>query len=350
MQGETNVTQIIAEESPVGKSQSNGEIEKEIKQIQGQFRTIRAHTEANYKSRLAETHNSLPWMIRHCGEQRFRSDVGDDGRTPRQRIKGRKFKREICLFGECVWYIKPKSKGKDKAYSRWDHGVWLGIREESGETLIGTKEGVIKVNCVRRHADEKAKWNLELFNGFKRLPWEPVSGSESSEVRTRVRLPESSEDFTRPARTRDVEVMPRRHWITPEDVREYGMTPNCAGCRNANAGGRAVKHTEECRERMRKELEKREDTRLHREAERVLRRHEAEDVIDAPAVGRMEDLPEEVNEEMDAGEASDHEMEVNDENDLFNIMYEISANSDVKEQLRERGGEGTNSTALGRWH
>lgn len=150
--------------------------------------------------------------------------MGNDGRTPRQCVKGRKFKREVCLFSECVWSLKPKSKGKDKAYSRWDKGVWLGIREESGETFIGTKDGVIQVSCVRRHADETLKWNLELFNSSKGVPWEPVPGGEFSEVRTRVRLPENTADFIRPARTRKVEVMPRRRWITREDVREYGIT------------------------------------------------------------------------------------------------------------------------------
>lgn len=66
-----------------------------------------------------------------------------------------------------VGILNPKSKGKDKAYSRWGKGVWLGIREESEETFIVTKEGVIKVNCVRRHADESLKWNLRLFSAFK---------------------------------------------------------------------------------------------------------------------------------------------------------------------------------------
>lgn len=34
MHGDTKITQIIAEESPVGESQSNGEIENDIKQIE----------------------------------------------------------------------------------------------------------------------------------------------------------------------------------------------------------------------------------------------------------------------------------------------------------------------------
>jgi len=37
--------QIIPEESPVGESQSNGEVESAIKQVQGQFRTMRLSTD-----------------------------------------------------------------------------------------------------------------------------------------------------------------------------------------------------------------------------------------------------------------------------------------------------------------
>ena len=31
-----------------------------------------------------------------------------------------------------------------KAENRWSNGVWLGIREESGEYIIGTEKGTIK--------------------------------------------------------------------------------------------------------------------------------------------------------------------------------------------------------------
>ncbi len=36
------------------------------------------------------------------------------------------------------------SVGKDKLDTRWEVGVWLGIRAESGESLIGTSDGVVK--------------------------------------------------------------------------------------------------------------------------------------------------------------------------------------------------------------
>ena len=85
----------------------------------------------------------LPWRIRHCADTYNRYQVGADGRMPWQRLKGRKFRRVVVDFGKCVWY--PKSKGVDKLESRWSSGVWIGLRDESGEILIGTELGVIKV-------------------------------------------------------------------------------------------------------------------------------------------------------------------------------------------------------------
>ena len=43
-------------------------------------------------------------------------------------------------FGEPIMLARAKSVGKDKFDSRWETGIWLGIREESGENIIGTKE------------------------------------------------------------------------------------------------------------------------------------------------------------------------------------------------------------------
>ncbi len=69
--------------------------------------------------------------------------ISMDGKTAYFRLKGKNFNRKGCKLGECVWYLKPKTKGIHKAEYRWGSGVWYGIREESGEYLIGTDKGVI---------------------------------------------------------------------------------------------------------------------------------------------------------------------------------------------------------------
>ena len=61
-----------------------------------------------------------------------------------------------------MWYLKLKSVGKHKADVRWEEGVWLGIRDPSGEAYIGAEQRVIKVRSVRRKGAPRERWNVEL--------------------------------------------------------------------------------------------------------------------------------------------------------------------------------------------
>ena len=61
-----------------------------------------------------------------------------------ERATGKKWHREIAEFAECVMYLKLESKGKHTWDERWAEGIWLGVREESGEIFIGTKDEVLQ--------------------------------------------------------------------------------------------------------------------------------------------------------------------------------------------------------------
>ena len=90
-----------------------------------------------------------------------RYHVGKDGRTAYERWKGRKFKRDVAEFGECVWYFKARSRGATGMSGRWGQGIWLGIREEIGEAMIGNQEGVVRARTVRRKATNEDRWDRE---------------------------------------------------------------------------------------------------------------------------------------------------------------------------------------------
>ena len=139
-------------------------------------RTIADGLEARYQDSINEEHPILPWVVRHAAATLNRYLKGPDGRTPYSRLKGRNFRTEVAEFGECIWYLKPESKGKTKLKSRWETGIWLGIREESGETLIGTKEGVIKVRSFREKGTNQERWNQDVLKEMKGTPWQPVPG------------------------------------------------------------------------------------------------------------------------------------------------------------------------------
>ena len=95
--------------------------------------------ESKIKGEIPEDHPIIAWLVKHAAANLNRFHIGADGMTAHRRLRGRNFKKEMVDFGETVWYLIPKSKGKNKLRSRWASGVWLGIREESGEAIIGLR-------------------------------------------------------------------------------------------------------------------------------------------------------------------------------------------------------------------
>ena len=142
---------------------------------------MRSDLESCYNRIIPGSHPSRPWLVRHASSTVFREKVGNDGFTAYKRVKGKEFKKELVKFGECIWYLKPKSKGKAKAECRWENGVFLGIRDESGEYIVGAPGGAIKVRSIRRKGSEEERWNWEEFNGIKGTPWEPSPGHPERE-------------------------------------------------------------------------------------------------------------------------------------------------------------------------
>ena len=120
--------QCILLDSPVGDSQSNGDAESAVKQVQGQFRTMRSDLETCYGRAIPANHHIMPFIVRHAAGTINREKIGTDGMTAHKRFRGKEFKKEIFKIGECVWFLRPKSKGKQKAEHRWLNGIWPGIR------------------------------------------------------------------------------------------------------------------------------------------------------------------------------------------------------------------------------
>ena len=87
-----NDRQIITEESAAYDSKSNGKIERYIQTVQGQIRSMKDSLEWRLGERVNENHSTLPWMIRHASFIINRFNVGQDGTTPYERWKQKKFK------------------------------------------------------------------------------------------------------------------------------------------------------------------------------------------------------------------------------------------------------------------
>ena len=99
-------------------------------------------------------------------------------------------------------------------------------------------------------------------------PWEPVPGHEGVEIKSKVNMGTES-DIVRSAegipRRRHV----RRLYITPEDVRNAGMTLGCPGCRALSRGGKSMNHWESCRTRIEEYIQRNDEERYNRAIDRM---------------------------------------------------------------------------------
>ena len=83
---------IMTEESPVNEHQANGQVERAVRIVQGQIRTMRGALQARINATVRSNWDICPWLVRHAAATISRFKRGEDGNTPHMRIRGREFK------------------------------------------------------------------------------------------------------------------------------------------------------------------------------------------------------------------------------------------------------------------
>ena len=75
----------------------------------------------------------------------------------------------------------------NKAETEWFSGVWLGPATNSSETLIGTKNGVIRASSVKRFGMTE-KWDINAILEMKRTPQRPDPTKAGLSIPVQIRL------------------------------------------------------------------------------------------------------------------------------------------------------------------
>ena len=68
--------------------------------VKGFIRTLKSSTESNLRTEIGPFHPLILWIIEHAAQLKNRLMVGADGRTPRERVRGRGVQRLVCEHGE----------------------------------------------------------------------------------------------------------------------------------------------------------------------------------------------------------------------------------------------------------
>ena len=251
----------LLEEPPVSSSQSNGHAVSAVSTAGDGIRKLRIAVENKYNIKLPIESDVIPWLVQHAGFAHNRFMVGHDGKTPFARIRGRNFDKEICQFGECVYYRIPKiiiGPDLNKWDDQWALGVFLGIRPVSNEFFVGTSAGTIKCRTIRRRVASQ-RWDVSLLNSIRGVPWDHASDVDQGELpaeRQLQPLPEGERVNEPEANEHDV--INRSFKLFRSDVLERqrthgdGFTPDCPGCIAVRSGSAAARnHSNMCRERYR---------------------------------------------------------------------------------------------------
>ena len=77
------------EESPVGRSGSNGIVEREVQSIEGKLRTMLSALEGRLACKIDAKEKVVVFMAEHAAYVQNRLEVGADGKTAYERNKGK---------------------------------------------------------------------------------------------------------------------------------------------------------------------------------------------------------------------------------------------------------------------
>ena len=107
----------MPERPPVVESQSNGIIERAVGLVAGQARTLKSALEHRIGARVPPDARILCWLVEFAANLMNSCDIGSDGKTPLQRLHGRRDNTPILEFGERILYMAAKSRGSTQECS-----------------------------------------------------------------------------------------------------------------------------------------------------------------------------------------------------------------------------------------
>ena len=184
---------------------------------------------------------------------------------------------------------------RQKFEYRWNTGIYLGLVERSNMVLVGTPNGVVKVNCIKRLPMNQAR-DPELQKSIRGYSWRLTPGDVQSEPGEVPAMVASElvvlEDELPPRlpREREAEVTPRLVFSRRNvELRKYVFTQGCRGCMAAETGNAPENHSEACRRRIESAMEADDVERARVEANR--RAREEAGAARQPRAGGFEDLP-----------------------------------------------------------
>ena len=130
----------LPERPLVGESQSNGVIERAVGLVAGQATTLKAALDHRIGTGVPPDARILCWLVEFAAYLINWCDVGSDGKTPLQRLHGRRDRIPILEIGERRFCASSARGGKWEP--RFHSGVFEGMLDSSSEAAVVTEQGM----------------------------------------------------------------------------------------------------------------------------------------------------------------------------------------------------------------
>ena len=127
-------------------------------------------------------HRVLTWLCEFVGYMMNRMEVASDGKTPYERVKGKRSEVMGLEFCEKVLWKYHPGKRVAKFDARWGYGLFLGVRSRSGELIVvdGESREVKYVRTVKRIPEEQ-RWDPNNLEWITMVPWNRGSGDKEAD-------------------------------------------------------------------------------------------------------------------------------------------------------------------------
>ena len=112
---------VMIDDTTEYESHDNGLAGMAVREIKGVARSVRVALSELYKKDISSKHPVLPWLVSYAARQITCGQIGADGLTPHQRLKGRAFRKLLPVFAESVLYL-PTCKTASRLPERWSDG------------------------------------------------------------------------------------------------------------------------------------------------------------------------------------------------------------------------------------
>ena len=137
--------EVTMEDAVKGDKESNGLIENAITLMRGIVRTIKCHIESKTQEPLGDESLVVPWLVEHAGCFLSRCQKGRDGKTPFERMHGKKPTQEFVPFGEKVLARRVTTEPRNRTNPRYQYGIGLVCETTAQSASLGMQMACLEL-------------------------------------------------------------------------------------------------------------------------------------------------------------------------------------------------------------